>query len=156
MNICRVQSLDNKQSYQDNFLNKLNFACKNMKVKSPVRSPLKQSEKVPEMGRITYTPGDNAELLNPGFGEGMRQKQASNDGRSPYQYGNDSNDKLSSGSDNDPISMSMLTPHNYLNETDEEMKKEGTSKMADKMKSMQAMLNQKLKKVKNINWDLDE
>jgi hypothetical protein len=61
---------------------------------------------------------------------------------------------LSNDYDQKPINASMYTPNLYQDNTQDESR--GISTMAAKMKSMQDMLNQKLKKVKNINWDVED
>lgn len=161
MNICRVQSLDTKQVHQNNLLRGLNSICRKVKVEKKQRSvePI-QEISVPESGRSTYTPAAQSMYMSTDFelGSGHRAigQRHKNEQKSPYKYGGDSYDNLSGGSDNDPVSMSMFIPQSNLPAAQEEPKKESASKMAMKMKSMQDMLNQKLKKVKNINWNVDE
>ncbi|CAI2384971.1 unnamed protein product [Moneuplotes crassus] len=173
MNICRVQSEDIKQNHHNDFLTSLNIVCRKSKQKMKAASQSYTVTEVSESARKTVTPGMQLDFTSSGYNEPMEFGQAQrNDSATPYKYDTNIDEKLSNGSGNDPVSMSMIAPDNYnrsgnLLEPDfpskganfephKEEKKANISSMAAKMKSMQDMLNQKLKKVKKINWDLED
>lgn len=155
LQICRIQHLDSKQSYQSRFIQTLNAICKNAKHPKISLNPQEQLANPINSSKVSFTPGDNAEQLSTNCDRDRpSHRNASIEGRAPQKYIYDSGERLSSDSDTHPVSMSMIMPNHGLADTEEP--KEGESKMAAKMRTMQNMLNQKLNKVKNINWNIDD
>jgi hypothetical protein len=145
MNIWRVQNTDAKQNFQKVFLKNLNNLWKKIKV---VRTAPPTADNSEIMNKQ-----DQSVVLNLVTEEREKPRQQI-DQKPPYEYEADSYGKSSNESDKVPAD--LYAPHEIMTPLQEKDQPKGKSIMAQKMKSMQDMLNQKFKNVKNINWNLDE